>query len=64
MFNKSQELWKGLQGVLTDEGYASNETFDQAVEVFKQLREAGLQGMGGEKLRELDIETHWIIGLG
>ncbi|CAA9966968.1 hypothetical protein PTMSG1_10327 [Pyrenophora teres f. maculata] len=32
-FNKSQEFWKDLQGVLTDEGYASNESFSKAVEI-------------------------------
>jgi hypothetical protein len=64
LFNKSQEFWKGLQGVLTDEGYASNETFNQAVEILKELREAGLQGLEGEKQHEFDIETRWIAHLG
>ena len=64
MFNKSQEFWKSLQGVVTDEGYASNETFDQAVRIFKELREAGLQGLEGNKQREFDIETRWIVDLG
>jgi hypothetical protein len=43
-FNKSQEFWKELQGVLTDEGYASNESFGRASEILGDLQEAGLAG--------------------
>jgi hypothetical protein len=41
-FNKSQEFWKELQGVLTDDGYASNESFSKAVEILGDLQEARL----------------------
>jgi hypothetical protein len=62
-FNKSQELWKHLTGILTDEGYASNESFSEAVEVLKDLREVGLNGMDGEERRNFDEETQWVANL-
>lgn len=54
MFNKSQEFWKGLQGVLTDEGYTSNETFSKAVEILQNLRKTGLGHLEGEERRNFD----------
>jgi phage gp36-like protein len=62
-FNKSQELWKGLQGVLTDEGYASNDSFSKAVKVLKDLRKVGLEDLKGEEQRNFDKETWWVTEL-
>ncbi|KAI4914726.1 hypothetical protein J4E90_004758 [Alternaria incomplexa] len=62
-FNKSQELWKELQGILTDEGYASNESFSKAVEILGDLREVGLSSLEGEDRRSFDKETRWVLDL-
>jgi len=62
-FNKSQELWKELQGVLTDEGYASNESFSKAVEILRDLREIGLADLEREEGRSFDKETRWVADL-
>ena len=56
-FNKSQELWKELQGVLTDEGYASNESFSKAVKILRDLREVGLGDLKVAEQRRFDKET-------
>ncbi|KAH7110055.1 kinase-like domain-containing protein [Dendryphion nanum] len=62
-FNKSQEFWKELQGVLTDEGYASNESFSKAVKILRDLREVGLCDLKGEERRSFDKETRWVADL-
>ncbi|KAH7402342.1 kinase-like domain-containing protein [Phaeosphaeria sp. MPI-PUGE-AT-0046c] len=62
-FNKSQEFWKELQGALTDEGYASKESFSKAVKILKDLREVGLDDMKGEERRNFDKETRWVADL-
>lgn len=59
-FNKSQEFWKELQGVLTDEGYASKESFSKAVKILGDLREVWLGGLKGEEGRSFDKETRWV----
>jgi hypothetical protein len=63
-FKKSQEFWKGLQEILTDEGYASSESFASAVEILKKLRELGLGNLRGEELRNFDRATRWVLDLG
>ncbi|KAF1828217.1 hypothetical protein BDW02DRAFT_635315 [Decorospora gaudefroyi] len=62
-FNKSQEFWKELQGVLTDEGYASKEIFSKAVKILRDLREVGLGDLKGEERRSFDKETRWVADL-
>lgn len=63
-FNKSQEFWKELGEVLTDEGYASNDSYHQAVKIVRDLREVGLDDMKGEERRKFDEETRWVAHLG
>ncbi|KAL6704899.1 Phosphotransferase enzyme [Coniothyrium glycines] len=63
VFNKSQEFWQGLRGVLTDEGYTSKEMYGQAVETVKHLRDAGLSAMEGEDRRVFEEETLWVESL-
>jgi hypothetical protein len=48
---------------VTDEGYASNETFEQAVETFKNLREVGLEELDSEERINFETETRWVIDL-
>lgn len=49
LFNQSQELWEGLRGVLTDDGYTSNETLGKAVDILMTLRDVGLGDLKGEE---------------
>jgi hypothetical protein len=49
--------------VLTDEGFALNETYEQAVEAVKELKAAGLDGLEGEEREEFEKETHWVTEL-
>ncbi|KAH7382206.1 kinase-like domain-containing protein [Pyrenochaeta sp. MPI-SDFR-AT-0127] len=53
-FNRSQEFWEQLQGILTDEGYASNESYNKAVETIKGLQEVGLADITSAKLSNFD----------
>ena len=62
-FNKNQGFWKELQGVLTDEGYTSNESFSKAVDTLKDLRELGLCGLKGEERHNFDKEMRWVADL-
>ncbi|KAF2454103.1 kinase-like domain-containing protein [Lineolata rhizophorae] len=62
-FNKNQELWEELRGIVTDEGYTSNETFSEAIEVFRNLRESGSAGLKDEERVAFDRKTRWVLDL-
>jgi hypothetical protein len=62
-FNKSQEFWKKLQGILTDGGYASNETFAKAVEILADLRQVVLDHLKGEERCRFEKEMRWVVDL-
>lgn len=63
VFNQSQELWDSLKGILTDEGYTSNETFDQAVSILRSLREESLALLEGDERDEFEKETRWVLNV-
>ena len=48
-FNKSQEFWKSMSNIVSEEGYTSTEDFGRAVELFQRLREEGLTALYGEE---------------
>lgn len=62
-FNENQRFWEGLREILTDEGYTSNETFSTAVEVLKNLRDAGLARLKSEERHEFARKTNWVLEL-
>ncbi len=48
---------------MTDEGYASNESFSKAVKILKDLREDWLGEVKGEERRSFEKETRWVADL-
>lgn len=42
-FNDNQRLWQNLRGLLTDDGYTTNEDYPQAVKVLRELQESFLK---------------------
>ncbi|KAL9093851.1 MAG: hypothetical protein Q9165_003774 [Trypethelium subeluteriae] len=61
VFNDNQAFWSELRGILTDEGYTSNETFGKAVEVLETLRETGPARLKGDERDESDRKIHWVV---
>jgi hypothetical protein len=43
-FNENREFWDRHRGILTDEGYSSHETFNEATKVVDVLRRNNLAG--------------------
>jgi len=48
-----------LEGLVHRDGWTSYENYNQALQVFAQLREEGLQNLTGEELREFEQQTQW-----
>ncbi|KAH0841198.1 phosphotransferase enzyme family protein [Fonsecaea pedrosoi] len=58
-WNEQAEFWDSLQGLVHRDGWTSNETYDQALKMFAQLRDQGLQHLTGEERREFEQQTRW-----
>lgn len=63
-FNASQEFWESIGGIVSDEGYTSNENFEKGIEIFQRLRESGLDSLEGEERNEFERQTHWVLNIG
>jgi len=58
-WNERAEFWELLDGLIQCDGWTSNEIYDQALQLFAQLRKEGLQNLTGEELREFEQQTRW-----
>ena len=58
-WNEQAEFWDSLEGLVHRDGWTSKENYNQALQVFAQLREEGLQNLTGEELREFEQQTWW-----
>ncbi|KAF2434794.1 hypothetical protein EJ08DRAFT_646263 [Tothia fuscella] len=60
-FNESQELWDSIRDIVNDEGYTHKEDFGRAVELFRGLREEGLNVLHGEERDLFEEQTRWAV---
>lgn len=58
-WNETADFWDSLEGIAHPDGWTSTETYEQAFEIFAQLREAGLKNLEGEELDEFERKTRW-----
>ena len=60
-FNETKDFWQMLEGKVDASGWTTHDNFDNAVEYFSRLREAGLDSLVGDELAEFEAETRWIL---
>jgi len=58
-WNAAADFWDSLQGLVHRDGWTSNENYEQAFELFAQLREQGLRNLGGEEREQFEKSTRW-----
>jgi hypothetical protein len=46
--NECAHFWDSIAGFVSRDGWTANETYDQVLEKFAELREEGLKSLGGE----------------
>lgn len=63
-FSKNQEFWRSVGNTVTDEGYTSTENLKEAIDIFRRLREAGLNSLHDEEREEFEKQTRWILHIG
>ncbi|KAG4434115.1 hypothetical protein IFR05_010395 [Cadophora sp. M221] len=60
-WNENADFWDSLQGFVHRDGWTSNENYEQALEIFAQLREQGLQSLSGEERSAFEESTRWAV---
>jgi hypothetical protein len=60
-WNDVADFWDSLQGFVHRDGWTSHENYEQALEMFAQLREQGLQNLTGEELAAFEKSTRWAV---
>ncbi len=58
-WNELADFWDRLEGFVSRDGWTSNETYKEALEMFAGLREEGLKQMTGEEKDVFEKQTRW-----
>jgi hypothetical protein len=58
-WNENADFWDSPKGFGHHDGWTSNENYEQALEMFAQLREQGLQNLSGEERSTFEERTRW-----
>jgi hypothetical protein len=58
-WNERADFWDSLAGFVSRDGWTSNETYDQALEMFAELREEGLKKLIGKERVDFEAQTRW-----
>ena len=58
-WNERADFWGSLAGLVSRDGWTSNETYVQAREMFAELREEGLKNLSGEERMDFEAQTRW-----
>ncbi|RFU24389.1 hypothetical protein B7463_g11948, partial [Scytalidium lignicola] len=56
-WNELADFWDSISGLVSRDGWTSNETYNQALEMFIELREEGLKNFTGEDREVFDAQT-------
>lgn len=59
-WNESADFWASLEGFVSRDGYTSKENFDEAMKLFRGLREAGLMQSNGRELAQFEEGSRWV----
>lgn len=60
-WNDNADFWDSLKGFVHRDGWTSNENYDDALELFAQLRDQALQDLTGEERVEFEKTTRWAV---
>jgi len=51
-----------VAGLISRDGWTFNNTYDQALEMFAELREEGLKSLTGKERQNFEVQTRWAEG--
>lgn len=60
-FNETQDFWDEFEDLVDRSGRTTNENFEEAVDVFWNLRQTGLDKLVGEERNEFEEQTRCVL---
>jgi hypothetical protein len=60
-WNENADFWDSLQEFVQRDGWTANEHYEQALQMFAELREQGLQSLSGEERVAFEEGTRWAV---
>ncbi|KAH6638995.1 kinase-like domain-containing protein [Boeremia exigua] len=60
-WNSTADFWDSVQGFVQRDGWTSNEDYEQALEIFAQIRDQGLESLSGKELVAFEEGTRWAV---
>lgn len=58
-WNERADFWDSIARLVSRDGWTSNETYGQALEMFAELREEGLKSLTGVERVRFEAQTRW-----
>lgn len=58
-WNEVQDFWDSVTGLITREGWTSNETYAEASKFFLALKQGSLENLTGEERERFEAQTRW-----
>jgi hypothetical protein len=58
-WNEEADFWDSIEGLVSRDGWTSNKSYKEALEMFSKLREEGLKQMTGEEREHFEKRTRW-----
>lgn len=62
-FNEAQDFWDRLEHFVSRDGWTANDTYDDAVGFFEEIRDMGLKKRTGKEREEFRRQFEWLEGL-
>ena len=60
-WNETADFWDSLQGFVHRDGWTARENYGDALDMFAQFREQGLQSLEGEEREAFEECTRWAV---
>jgi hypothetical protein len=58
-WNEQADFWDGLEGFVARDGWTSTERYEEALELFAELRDDGLKQFTGQEREDFEKQTRW-----
>lgn len=61
-WNEVQDFWQAVSGIVARDGWTPNDRYEDALELFRELRDGGLKSTDGKESKEFKKQMQWVDG--